>query len=169
MYFKLASKEHVHLIKTWLKQEHVSKYFYGEGLENTIQDLEKFTTSKKSLWTHYLAYDQEIPFAYLMTSFISPSDKPYSKYLETTTKAITLDLFIGDINYLGKGLSHSMIKQFLVQNFSFVTDVFIDPEKANTKAIHVYEKTGFKKLETFVPTYNPVPHVLMQLKIQYLK
>ena len=61
-----------------------------------------------------------------------------------------------------------MIQEFLLDKFSHVTEVFIDPEAANSKAIHVYKKAGFKKLEQFIAEWHPVPHWLMYLKMNNL-
>ena len=78
---------------------------------------------------------------------------------------ITLDLLIGPEEYLGKGLSASMINQFLSDHYHNTDTVFIDPECTNTKAIHVYKKAGFEKLDQFIASWHPVPHWLMRLKL----
>ncbi len=59
-----------------------------------------------------------------------------------------------------------MIQNFLLQKFPDITDVFIDPAERNTKAIHVYEKAGFVKIEQFIPDWCPIPHILMRLKMK---
>ena len=166
MKFNVGSKKQSDFVKSWLKQDYVAQYFYGKGLKNTLEDLEKFINSETSQWTHWLAYDGTTPFAYLMTSIIDPSESVYAKYCDSSSVAITLDLLIGDVSYLGRGLSHRMIQNFLQQKFPDVTDVFIDPAMENTKAIHVYEKAGFDKLEQFIPDWCPIPHVLMRLKLK---
>ena len=61
-----------------------------------------------------------------------------------------------------------MIREFLQDKFSNVTEVFIDPELENSKAIHIYEKVGFKKLEQFIAPWHLVPHWLMHLEIKNL-
>ena len=62
-----------------------------------------------------------------------------------------------------------MIRAFILDKFSDYDYFLIDPEKDNTKAIHVYEKAGFDYLGEFSPSYNPVPHVMMRLKVCDLK
>lgn len=74
----------------------------------------------------------------------------------------TLDLLIGEEAFLDKGLSTLMVQAFLSNHFPEIQEVFIDPEVANKRAIHVYEKLAFKKLETFIAPWNPVPHYLMK-------
>lgn len=57
-----------------------------------------------------------------------------------------------------------MIKAFLSEKFPQISEVLIDPEKTNKKAIYVYEKAGFKILGTFIPSHSPAPHVMMKCK-----
>ncbi len=82
---------------------------------------------------------------------------------------LTLDLLIGAKEFLDQGLSYKMIKAFILDQFSEVDYFIINPEKANTKAIYVYEKPGFKSLEEFLPTNNPKPHLMMRLAVKDLK
>jgi RimJ/RimL family protein N-acetyltransferase len=167
--FEKTSRKHHNLILDWLDKEHVRKFWYGDGLLVTISDLEKHMSKKQSRFNHWIAYINNVPFAYLLTSEVEEdSKKPDDlllKYKIPGSKAITLDLLIGAEEYLGKGLSKSLILFFLEKKFPLINEVFIDPELNNSRAIHVYEKTGFKKLEKFTPVWNPVPHLLMKLNL----
>ena len=64
-----------------------------------------------------------------------------------------------------RGLGLDMINCFLEKNFYKADIVFIDPEKSNKKAIHVYEKAGFKKIDEFIASWHLVPHILMKLEL----
>ena len=72
-----------------------------------------------------------IPFAYLIISTIEKEnpDDP---------ETITLDLFICNLEYIGKGLPVQMIHEFLLSQFSYADVVLIGPEKTNIRAVHVY-------------------------------
>ncbi len=74
-----------------------------------------------------------------------------SKWCSKEGAAITLDLLIGEADYLGKGLSHIVIQEFLLSQFPNVSEVLIDPEATNSHAIHVYEKVGFHHLGRIYP------------------
>jgi len=82
--------------------------------------------------------------------------------------ATTLDLFICNLNYLGKGLSVPMIQKFLITHFPNIKRVLIEPEATNARAIHVYEKVGFKITGEFIANWNPVPHYQMELNMKDL-
>lgn len=152
--FKLAELGQRHLIHNWIAQEHIKQWLHGDGLRNTHDDLDGFFTG--SSWAqHWIAYDKDIPFAYLLTG-------------DAGKDAITLDLFICDINYLGKGFGVQLIQEFLTSQFAHKNEVLIDPEATNTRAIHVYEKAGFRTVDEFIASWHPVPHYKMRLDMKEL-
>jgi RimJ/RimL family protein N-acetyltransferase len=152
--FKPVQKQQRLFIHHWIAQDHIKEWLHGTGLRNTIEDLDNFFNGT-SFGRHWIAYDKDTPFAYLLTS-------------EEGDDAITLDLFICDLNYLGKGLSAPMIQEFLIRHFPNKKEVFIDPEATNTRAIHVYKKVGFRIIGEFIAKWHPVPHYKMQLHMKDL-
>lgn len=153
--FKPVQQDQKELIHQWIVQEHIKEWLHGQGLQNTIEDLDRFFTGT-SWGGHWIAYDQQTPFAYLLTS-------------DKDDDAVTLDLFICDLNYLGKGLSVQMIQEFLVGQFPDKKTVLIDPEATNARAIHVYEKAGFRIIGEFIASWHPVPHYQMEASMKDLK
>lgn len=153
--FKFAEKSDEKMIHSWLRQDYIAEWIHGVGLQNTLNGLKKFLEGR-STTTYWIGYDKDIPFAFLITS---PEEED----------AITLDLFICDMNYLGKGLSAPMIREFLVSQFPNVQRVLIDPEATNTRAIHVYQKVGFKITREFIASWHPVPHYQMELQMKDLQ
>ncbi len=89
----------------------------------------------------------------------------YYKHKKKDGHAITLDIFIGNPNYLGRGLAPQIIKTFLKTHFGDISEVFIDPEESNQRAVHVYQKTGFQIIDQFIAPWHPVPHYLMRLEL----
>lgn len=176
--FKPAIESQRELIHHWLQQDYIREWVHGQGLNNLLNGLEKFYQNRKEgkglerdskITQHWIAYDNDRSFAYLLTSnvFKNTADD-YAKYSESEGLAITLDIFICDINYLGKGLADTLIKEFLLSHFSDVSEIFIDPEKNNKRAVHVYEKVGFKILGEFLAPWHPVPHYIMKLNMNDL-
>lgn len=162
LHFEKVIKAHQPLIHSWLQKPHVLPYFYGQGLENTHRDLEHFIKNEPSVHKHWVAYYENIPFAYLMNSEITSEDEPYGKWVQEE-RGMTLDLLIGDTDFLGKGLAPYLIQKFLKEKARDYKDIFIDPSATNLKAIHVYEKAGFEKIETFIASWDPTLHVLLKL------
>lgn len=150
--FKPVMQDQKLLIHHWIAQDHIKEWLHGDGLRNTIEDLDKFFEGT-SWGGHWIAYDNSTPFAYLLTS-------------DEGKDALTLDLFICDLNYLGKGFSVQMIEEFLLSQFPNKKEVLIDPEATNTRAIHVYEKVGFRIIGEFKAKWHPVPHYKMHLDMR---
>lgn len=153
-HFKPAQFSQKALLHQWFEQKHIKEWMHGVGLQNTLKGLEEFFKGNSDT-TYWVGYDKDTPFAFLITS---PEGK----------KAITLDVFICEVNYLNKGLATSMICKFLIDHFSHMKKILIDPEATNARAIHVYQKVGFKIIGEFIASWHPVPHYQMELNMQDL-
>jgi ribosomal protein S18 acetylase RimI-like enzyme len=151
-HFSHVKSSQIALIHEWLQQEHIKEWIHGTGLQNTLTDLGKFFQGE-SYATYWIGFHKRTPFAFLITAHNGPDE-------------ITLDLFICDLNYLGKGLAEPMIREFLKSHFSHMKKILIDPEAANRRAIHVYQKVGFKIIGEFIASWHPVPHYQMELHMQ---
>ena len=174
--FFSVEKKHRNIIRSWLNKEHVQQFFYGQGLENTLKMLDLFVDginhNDNYCFHLWIAYIENKPFGFLMTSIVEGPYDPehdYNKWFVEGKEMITLDMLIGEVQFLGKGLAHRMSQEFLLDKFSHASTVLIDPEATNTKAIHVYEKAGFQKVEQFTPKFNPKPHWMMRLEMEDLK
>jgi RimJ/RimL family protein N-acetyltransferase len=165
--FKPVDIAHRALVHRWLALPHVAEWFYGEGLENTFNHLDEFLdgSSRSQYW---LAYDENRPFAFLITSAVCKPTDALTNWCAEKGNAISLDILIGDTTYLGKGLSSILIQEFLVSQFPQVAEVLIDPEASNLRAVHVYQKVGFVVLDEFIPSHSPNPHYMMRLTMKKL-
>ncbi len=168
--FTQMTRELQQIVLNWFQEEHVNEFYYGEGLQNTLRNLELYcqgiNNNGRYSFDHWIAFFGETPFGFLMTSPVvgpyNPSDD-YNKWYVEGKQTFTLDLLIGPKCFLGKGLAHKMIQEFIINKFSHADYFIIDPAKSNRKAIHVYEKVGFKKVDEFCPSYDPIPHLMMRL------
>lgn len=166
-HFKPVDEAHRSLVHHWLQQPHVAKWFYGQGLQNTLKHLDDFLNGSSN-GKYWLGYDQNRPFAFLITSTVAKPNDELNQWCTKDGEAITLDFLIGETDYLGKGLSHIVIQEFLLSQFPHVTEVLIDPEGTNSHAIHVYKKVGFIILGEFIPFHSPHPHYMMRLDMTKL-
>lgn len=152
--FEPVQKTQRLLIHRWAAQRHIKEWLHGQGLRNALEDLE---VCFKNPWLHrhWIAYDEEKPFAYLIA--------------ERIKDIVTLDLFITEPEYLGKGLSVQLIHEFLLSKYPDAKKAIIDPEKRNTRAVHVYQKAGFEIKEEFIASWLPSPHYRMELDMDALR
>lgn len=167
-HFKHVDRAHRSLIHAWLKTPHVAEWFYGQGLENTLRHLDAFLKGEAEM-QYWLAFDKDRPFAFLITSEVKKPKDAIARWCKEEGDAITLDMLIGDLDYLGKGLSPLVIREFLISQFPRVAEVLIDPEASNSKAVHVYKKAGFEIVGEFIPSHSPHPHYMMRLSMKKLR
>ncbi len=163
--YKLATEAQRPLIHQWLSQDHIKEWFPGQAALNTLEDLDQFFQGP-SIFQHWVAYDGEIPVGYLLTSKIikDPAARDvYAKWCLEEGDAITIDHFLCDPHYLTVECGVKMIKDFLDSQFPDVTEVFADPEVANTRIVQIYKDVGFEVFDDFNASWHPVPHYRMRL------
>jgi len=172
MHFFRVERKFQEIILKWFEAEHVKEFYYGDGLQNTLRNLELYcqgvNNNGEYSFDHWIAYMGDEPFGFLMTSPVEgPYDEKddYDKWYVEGKSTYTLDLLIGPEKFIGKGLAHRMIQEFILDKFSDADFFIIDPGKTNKKAIHVYEKSGFKTVGEFCPAYDPIPHLMMRLEV----
>lgn len=165
--FRSINKNDRDFIHRWLAKPYVAKWFYGDGLANTLKGIDAFIEGLSDT-LYWLACDEGQPFAFLITSLVKKPEDELSKWCGAKGTTITLDMLIGEEDYLGKKLAHVVINEFLLSEFPEAEEVLIDPEASNSRAVHVYEKVGFKVLGEFIPSHSPHPHYMMRLNMKQL-
>ncbi len=158
--FRAVEKEDKDLIVSWLNKPHIGKWFYGQGLKNTLKLLDEYINGSKDCM-FWIGVEKKHPFVFFITSNIDKPTDALTKYCELSGDAICMDVAIGDTDYIGRGLGSTLIQQFLNQMFSKIDEVLIDPEKTNLQAINAYQKAGFEIIEDFIPPHSPHTHLMM--------
>jgi RimJ/RimL family protein N-acetyltransferase len=79
---------------------------------------------------------------------------------------VGIDQFIGEEDYVNKGVGQETIKMFveLITQKCRPRSIILDPAPDNKRAVRCYEKLGFKHYET-VETENGHSAYLMRLEI----
>lgn len=158
--FKKVNRDTQSIITRWLDKPHV-KERWDEQTDHpegglTRRDLLKFVNHQPSIFTHWIAYDHETPYAYIMTSDASTEpDNLYHPYLEPNGKVLTVDFFIGEENFLNKGLSYVTLREFGHFISKEAKALLVDPDDDNEKAIHAYRKAGFRIVGEILPAHGP--------------
>ncbi len=152
--FKPIQRSDENMILSWLRQDYIQRWIHGKGLQSTLNGIANYFQGATTT-IYWIGSHNATPFAFLITS-------------PEKDDAITLDVFICEPNYLGKGLAVPMIHTFLTNQFPHIKRVLIDPEASNARAVHVYKKAGFKIIGEFIATWHPVPHYQMELEIKDL-
>jgi len=84
---------------------------------------------------------------------------------------LTLDVMIGNEEFVGKGIAHLILGKFIQEKCHEAVAILVDPEVTHKKAIHVYEKTGFVPQGIYIPqegSWAGIKHLIMKKKTSSL-
>ena len=113
----------------------------------------------------YLVLYDNRPIAYIQSCRME--DFPTEKAMLTdSTNAAGIDTFIGEVDFLHKGVRAVHIRKFL-KEIVFpepgITSCIVDPEPANKIAIRAYEKAGFSYSHTAWNAEDKVTDYIMTI------
>lgn len=106
----------------------------------------------------YTVIYDETQIAFIQSALVEDNPR-YEEVLGLGGDIVAIDIFIGEEEYIHKGLGSLIIKAFLRDIVFKVCDVdvcSIDPEPTNKIAIRAYEKAGFQHIKT---VWNPIDKV----------
>jgi RimJ/RimL family protein N-acetyltransferase len=111
----------------------------------------------------YIATCMGTPIGYIQTYRIE--DYPeYSRCLQIDGNAAGVDLFIGEADFLNRGLGSQILARFL-REVVFADDwpscCVVGPDPGNRRAIRASEKAGFRYLKTVEVPGEDQPEYLM--------
>lgn len=122
----------------WLLKDHV-KQWWDDG-DNTLE--------KVAL--HYGQTDDVARF--ILVELRETIEKPigYFQYYFLEDGTIGIDQFIGETDYINKGVGVKTIEMFveMIKQRHQPSGIVLDPLPENKRAIRCYEKIGFKHYET---------------------
>jgi RimJ/RimL family protein N-acetyltransferase len=136
--FRLMTSNDFPQMFEWLSKEHI-KQWWDDG-EDTLEKVE----------LHYGEKNDEAERFFLI-EINNGFEKPigYFQYYFASDNEIGIDQFIGDENYLDKGVGEKTIKMFieLIMRRHKPKAIVLDPSPHNKRAIRCYEKVGFRFFE----------------------
>lgn len=153
--FTKLQEAHFPLLLKWLYMPHV-RAWWDKDVDWTKELIEKkyipytkgykiLGESKKPIHAFIIKVDN-VPVGYIQyyNKYDFPPEQGYTtEGLPDSLAAI--DFYIGEEQYLGKGIGSLVLKDFLNQHvFKKFNACFVDPDTANKAAIRTYEKAGFK-------------------------
>lgn len=159
--FEKVTLAHQSLIFGWLAEPHMQEFW--DNSQEHKDDIIHFISGRPTpssyfdgIFTYWVGLLDNIPFSLIMTAeVISDEEIPslWKDNLSKTGATYSLDFGIGNPLFLGKKLAAPTLEaftQFFQQSVVAIVDTFfIDPDLNNPRAIHVYEKAGFKKVGNY--------------------
>jgi aminoglycoside 6'-N-acetyltransferase len=162
--FEPLRNEHLALVREWLGRRHVREWWrdpIDEAIDKRLAGVEAGRTEQ------FLIVLDDVPVGMIQAYLVS--DYPeWEAIVGAEPGLIGLDLFIGEEDWVGRGLGPRVLD-------AFTRDVvFVRPgtsacvatvEEANRRSWRAFEKAGFRHMRDVVE--NGLPHRLMRLDRRY--
>lgn len=164
--FRRLEEKDLSLMYTWLNTDFVIKWFDkgGSSFDQVVSKYLPRIKGEQPTFSFIIVCDNN-EIGYIQTYMIA--DYPeYSQWVNTAEQAAGIDMFIGERDFIHKGLGKQILIKFLREYVFQLTNAeccIIGPEPKNKAAIRAYEKSGFKFLKTIQVPDEDEPEYLMRL------
>ena len=173
LHFRPLQPIHFPLLLKWINTKHVSRWWKENrhwSLDDITQKYETYCKGYKEIGDstkpiHAFIIElqsQPLGFIQYYNAYDFPRENgPLPPELSKNLAA--LDLFIGEPDFIGKGLGPIIINTFLNDQVKLMFNAcFVDPDRANQQAIRAYEKAGFQR--TSSPSKGKVIEMVKALR-----
>ena len=166
--FKPLEKSDFPLLYKWLNIDFVTKWYAKRkfAYDDVEKKYSKYIEGAVPTESFIIEY-QDVSIGYIQTYRLK--DYPeYERCVGLVGDSAGLDMFIGDRNYIHKGLGKDIVNQFLKDVVFTKEDIdqcVVGPEPDNRSAIRVYEKAGFFYVKTVLcGKDNETEYIMMKKK-----
>lgn len=157
--FTSLTEAHFPLLLKWLETSHVKDWWDQDTDYNLELVKEKFgkrvheipiSNALNKLVYAYIILSDSRPIGYIQTYNAHAFAKENEFDMSTLPASIAgCDIFIGEKKFLGRELGVDIIEIFWKKIVSpHFKACLIDPDTANSRAINIYKKAGFKPLKS---------------------
>lgn len=152
--------EHGALLSDWVRRPHVARWWLGP--DGWIDDMR--ATPDHS---HALIGVAGTPVGYVRGETVDRDALAAAGLDDIPEGSIDIDLFIGDADWLGRGVGPAALNRLLerlaAQTNAPLAGLCTSVE--NTRALRAYEKAGFRRLRTYDdPDYGPCWVLVVELR-----
>jgi RimJ/RimL family protein N-acetyltransferase len=151
------------LLHAWLRREHVREWWGDERLDTLESVAAKYLPRilAEGKVTPWIAMLGATPIGYCQ-SYVVAGDDFWPD--ETDPGARGCDQFIGESEWLGRGLGTELVRALVdvILRDAAVTKIQADPSPDNARAIRCYEKAGFRPVRRVVTPDGPALLMIRQ-------
>lgn len=164
--FRTLEEKDLSLMYRWLNTDFVIEWFGkgGSSFEEVVNKYLPRIKGEQPTYSFIIVCDNN-EIGYIQMYMIA--DYPeYSQWVNIDEQAAGIDIFIGERDFIHKGLGKQILIKFLreyVFHLNNAESCIIGPEPKNDAAIRAYEKSGFKYLKTIQVLGEAEPEYLMRI------
>jgi aminoglycoside 6'-N-acetyltransferase len=144
--FENLKETHFHLIQQWFNKPHVQAFYSLRSwtLEEVHSKLMPYLQGEKQMNCFIIHYNK-LPVGYIQSYPIK--EHPWENQdlpRDIVQEAAGIDFFIGEQEYLGRGLGCKIILQFLEKHiWPYYRYCLADPDIRNEASVRLLQKSGF--------------------------
>ncbi len=154
IFFKKLTYSNLSLLEKWLEMPHVKPFWDKEIIwtkELIKEKYEPYIRGERKSLEAFIIHLNNRPIGYIQmyNAFDFPRDgfDPKDVWSDEMGSLAAIDFYIGDPDYIGKGLGTEILKVFLSDHvFPLFDACLVDPDKKNKIAISTYAKAGFSTI-----------------------
>lgn len=164
--FRRLEEKDLELMYRWLNTDFVVKWYEKGGcsFDKVVKKYLPRIKGEQSTFSYVIVCDNK-DIGYIQTYMIE--DYPeYNQYVNSDEHAAGMDMFIGERDYIHKGLGKHILTKFLrefVFHLNYAQCCIIGPELKNMIAIRAYQKSGFRYFKTIQVPDEDEPQYLMKI------
>jgi len=168
--FSSLNETDFELMYKWLNTDFVKRWYskrnwtFDEIVENYTPYIQKQKLTGEPVESFTIVYEGK-KIGYIQTYLLK--DYPeYNMLVQPGDGSSGIDLFIGEREYLHKGLGSKIIRKFIREKIfcnTYINKCVIGPEPGNAAAIRAYEKAGFRYVKTIQVPDETEPEYIMEL------
>lgn len=155
--FRKITIEDCGIIRNWIKTNEFTRHWYYFDKIPRLSTIKKKIEKKlnEPLTRVNIVMVNNYPIGYIQ-SYPVEGNGNWSKQVKVAENMVSIDYYIGDLNYIHKGIGSKMILEYIEQiikkdNYSVV---LISPDPKNIANCKCVEKCGFKYIKTVGIPYN---------------
>jgi aminoglycoside 6'-N-acetyltransferase len=151
--FELLREEDIPQLHAWLHKPHVREFYHKKPVPGWAEFLAEYRQRLDAGWATkcFLIYAGTVALGYIQAYKVA--DYPDYAVLIQEQRGISLDLFIGEPEYVGKGWGRLMLLKFMHEVafplFEGEEVCWIYHEPANDRALGASRAVGFKHVRYF--------------------
>lgn len=164
--FRPLAKADFQQFADWLAMPHVQKWWPEPAtVEHVAKDYGPCTDGDLTDRV-FVVQDADKPIGIIQTFMLS--SYPEYKHLFPLKGAASIDYFIGELDYIGRGVGSQMIKQFIDTEVKLLypdaTGVTTSAELDNLASLGAIAKVGFTPGEIIPGDYGPERVMILKFK-----
>ncbi|MEC0227527.1 GNAT family N-acetyltransferase [Paenibacillus alba] len=135
------------LLVKWLSNPEVLEYYEGRDRPHNLELVRKHFFEDREEITQCIIQYKNTDIGYIQFYLIDDEEMEQYGYRDDLGIIYGMDQFIGEMEYWNQGIGSQLIKEtvrYLIESKS-ANKIVLDPQAWNTRAVRVYEKSGFIK------------------------